>query len=175
MQSSFDFGDGPPAPPPAIAGFFSENRFLSNFWFAKVELDGVIYPSVENAYQAAKTEPRFRDPFVSCKPAEAKRMGREVPLRLEWADPAFRIDLVRQKFAFGTELATLLLATKNLVLIEENKWNDTFWGQCRGRGHNHLGIILMDWRAELALAMKHQAQAHCTEERPVSKRIAFRR
>jgi predicted NAD-dependent protein-ADP-ribosyltransferase YbiA (DUF1768 family) len=38
-----------------INGFQKEFRFLSNFWPCKVMLDGVIYNSTENAYQAAKT------------------------------------------------------------------------------------------------------------------------
>lgn len=30
-------------------------EFLSNFYPAPVTLDGVVYPTVENAFQAAKT------------------------------------------------------------------------------------------------------------------------
>ena len=28
-------------------------------------------------------------------------------------------------------------------IVEENVWNDTYWGVCRGRGLNKLGEILM--------------------------------
>ncbi|GAI29197.1 unnamed protein product, partial [marine sediment metagenome] len=31
------------------------NNFLSNFWFCKVEYQGIVYPSVEHGYQACKT------------------------------------------------------------------------------------------------------------------------
>ena len=37
----------------------------------------------------------------------------------------------------------------NEELIEENWWNDTFWGVCRGVGKNHLGQILMKIRKEI--------------------------
>ena len=35
-------------------GFFDEYRFLSNFHLCPIELDGVVYGSLEAAYQAAK-------------------------------------------------------------------------------------------------------------------------
>ena len=37
-----------------ITRFHGEYRFLSNFYPVKVEYDGVQYPTVEHAYQAAK-------------------------------------------------------------------------------------------------------------------------
>ena len=43
-----------------IDRFDGEYRFLSNFWYARVSLDGVVYPYVENAYQAAKTQETIR-------------------------------------------------------------------------------------------------------------------
>ena len=36
-----------------ITRFHEEYRFLSNFYPVKVEYDGVQYPTVEHAYQAA--------------------------------------------------------------------------------------------------------------------------
>lgn len=38
-----------------ISEFQGQYRFLSNFWPAVVQLDGIYYPTVEHAYQAAKT------------------------------------------------------------------------------------------------------------------------
>lgn len=56
-----------------IKGFFGEYRFLSNFWPAKVFLDGEEYPSVENAYQAAKYKKETRDYFKTCSASDAKK------------------------------------------------------------------------------------------------------
>lgn len=39
-----------------IKEFQGEYRWLSNFWPARVVLDGVEYPTVENAYQASKAD-----------------------------------------------------------------------------------------------------------------------
>ena len=29
-------------------------------------------------------------------------------------------------------------------IVEDNYWNDTFWGMCKGKGNNILGKILMN-------------------------------
>ena len=89
-----------------------------------------------------------REVFAVCSPAEAKRFGRRVRLRLDWEQ--VKLDIMRQlvadKFARSDELRRRLLATGDAELVEGNAWNDTFWGVCRGRGQNHLGRILMEVR-----------------------------
>jgi ribA/ribD-fused uncharacterized protein len=137
-----------------IDNFNGPYRFLSNFWPAQVEFDGVIYPTVEHAFVAAKTlDPTMRAVVARHirTPSEAKRFGRELHLRPDWEQVKLGImeDLVRQKFTKHEELWAGLTSTGNQELVEGNYWNDTFWGVCRGRGSNHLGKILMKVRAEL--------------------------
>lgn len=131
---------------PAISGFFGDYRFLSNFWPAEVELDDVIYPTVEHAYQAAKfLDPEVREAIrILPSPGQAKRAGRKYQIRDDWSDVKFPIMryLVFQKFAHP-ELEAMLLATGSALLVEENTWGDVYWGQCKGVGSNHLGNILM--------------------------------
>lgn len=135
-----------------IDQFRGDYSFLSNFYLCPVKLDGVTYPSVEHAYQAAKTmDPVFRDMIRDAvKPAYAKRIGRMAPLREGWND--IRLDvmrgLVQQKFRFPS-LREALLATGSAELIEGNDWGDTFWGVQRGVGENNLGLILMNVRSRL--------------------------
>lgn len=135
-----------------IESFQGQYRFLSNFYPAAVELDGLLYRSVEHAYQAAKTNDKAeRDRIRSCeKPWQAKRLGRTVTLRGDWEeiklDVMFR--LLRDKFS-QSHLRDLLMATGDARLIEGNDWGDTFWGVAWGRGHNHLGKLLMQVRDEL--------------------------
>lgn len=150
------FSSGDPVDLP-IAGFSGEFRFLSNFWPAKVVLDGVSYPSTENAYQAAKTDGLLREPFVSCTASQSKRLGRDVAMRADWSAVKLDVmrDLIEQKFAPGTALSAQLMATNHRLLVEANTWGDTFWGQCNGKGHNHLGRLLMVQRSAL------HAQSHC--------------
>lgn len=135
-----------------IDRFSGANRFLSNFWPAKVMLDGVEYPSTEYAYQAAKTiDPVVRKAIAACAtPGQAKRAGAKAKTRTDWADVKVSVmrDLLRQKFS-QPDLRTRLLDTGNHRLVEGNTWGDVFWGVCNGAGQNHLGKLLMDVRREL--------------------------
>lgn len=139
--------------PAPIASFTADYRFLSNFWPASVQLDGCWYPSVEHAYQAAKTDIESHRKAIraAATASMAKSMGKYVPLRAGWNDLRLKImeDLVRQKFTGNARLAENLMATFPAELIEGNTWGDRFWGVCRGEGDNHLGKILMRIRAEL--------------------------
>jgi ribA/ribD-fused uncharacterized protein len=133
-----------------ITSFQGTNRWLSNFYPAKVTLDGVEYPTVEHAYQAAKTlDLNDRNLFRGGNPGLAKRLGRDLELRSDWDTVKIGImrDLLRQKFA-GGELHFLLLQTKGIDLVEGNNWGDRFWGVCAGVGENWLGRLLMEIRDE---------------------------
>lgn len=133
-----------------IRSFMGPYRFLSNFWLAEVSLDGVVYPSVEHAYVAAKTlDLGVRAAIAEVDtPGKVKRMGRKLVLRDDWEDVKLQVmeDLLRQKFAPGTALRTQLDLTGSSHLEEGNTWGDTFWGVCRGVGENHLGKLLMKIR-----------------------------
>src|SRR3954462_8424742 len=58
-----------------IHGFFREYRWLSNFHVCEVVYGGDLYPSPENACQAAKVDRTKRAMFFNCSPKEAKRLG----------------------------------------------------------------------------------------------------
>lgn len=135
-------------PKTVIDSFTGEFRFLSNFWPAVVYLDDACYPTVENAYQAAKTRNlELRKPFQTCSPVVAKQRGRKLLFRSDWEQVKLRTmkDLLFQKFSHP-DLAELLSRTGCQELIEGNHWNDTFWGVCNGVGENHLGKLLMEVR-----------------------------
>ena len=142
-----------------IDDFQGDYYFLSNFAPAPVRLNGVRYPTVEHAYQAAKTlAPEEREKIRgSSTPALARKLGRKVTKRPDWSDQKVDLmrDLVRQKFAGQPDLKKRLLATKDAELVEGNTWHDNFWGDCRcarcasSPGQNWLGRILMDVRRQL--------------------------
>lgn len=139
----------------SVRGFFGDYRWLSNFWPATVELDGVEYTSVEHAYQAAKTTNSAQRFIVrkAVTAAEAKRLSKRglITLRPGWEDMKVEVlgRLVEQKFTRSEELGRKLLATDDAELVEENSWGDVFWGVCRGVGRNELGKILMRVREGL--------------------------
>ena len=138
-----------------ISGFFGEYRWLSNFHHCRV-IDGLgwEWPTVEHAYQASKSVKSSY--FLAIRdaktPGEAKRLGRTAPMDVEW--PAKKLNVMRElvysKFSLlNRDLVKRLLDTGDQEIVENNHWRDTFWGVCRGVGHNHLGKIIMDVRRDL--------------------------
>ena len=135
-----------------VSFFRGSYRFLSNFHPSVVEFEGLTYPTVEHAFQAAKTTNPERRHQVrkAATPSKAKALGRQLDLRPDWESVKVDImlDLLRKKFGHP-HLADLLLETEDLRLVEGNTWNDTFWGAVHGRGKNHLGRLLMKVRDEI--------------------------
>lgn len=129
--------------------------FLSNFYLAEIEYEGIVYPSSEHAYQAAKSlDVEVRKRIANCKtPGLSKKAGRRVNMRPNWdyIKRDIMLDIVRIKFKTHKELAQKLLDTGDEELIEGNTWGDTFFGVCNGIGQNHLGKVLMIVRNELRL------------------------
>lgn len=142
-----------------ISGFNGPNRFLSNFYPSNVEFEGLTYPTVEHAYQAAKTlEPRERQIILSHSgPDGAKSAGRRVTMRPDW--DAVKLSIMKrllQKKFYDTTLKTMLLETGEEQLEEANYWHDNYWGRCTclkcketTLGLNYLGLLLMEVRQEI--------------------------
>lgn len=130
--------------------FRKQYAFLSNFSICDVEMDGIIYPSVEHAYVAAKTlDQRERVAVLNMTPGQAKRYGRTISIRSDW--DAYRLEimlvLLRKKFAIPSFAKKLLAIVEPIV--EDNYWGDTFWGVCNGEGRNELGNLLMQVQDEI--------------------------
>ena len=132
-----------------INSFRGEYSFLSNFYEAPVEYEGLTYRSSEAAYQAQKcADPKECEAFTTMHPAEAKKAGRTVTLRKDWEDVKISVmtGIIRAKFEQNPDLAERLIATKDIYLEEGNNWGDRVWGTVNGEGANNLGLILMDTR-----------------------------
>jgi len=67
----------------AVKGFFQEHRFLLNFHLCEIEYEGRIYPSTENAYQAAKFPNSMRKKFQFIGPKESKALGNTLKMSKE--------------------------------------------------------------------------------------------
>jgi len=126
-----------------IGPFSGSFRFLSHFSPSPVHgLDGHLYPTVEHAYQAAKSlsaEDHLRI-RLEPSPGNAKALGRQIRIRSDWERIKLSVMnlLLHMKFA-DPRLSQQLLDTGDAVLIEYNTWGDTYWGICQGTGENHLG------------------------------------
>lgn len=133
-----------------ITVFRKENSFLSNMYTCRIEYEGIIYPSVENAYQAAKTLIQSdKVKIANMTPSEAKKYGRHVVLREDWDSVKDEVmtALLDEKFK-DKQLLSMLLSTDPELLIEGNWWHDNYWGvcqcsKCKDKIHNNrLGELL---------------------------------
>lgn len=135
-----------------IDRFVGDFAFLSNFFPSTISVDGEMFKTVEHAYQALKTLNPEERSIVRESPtaATAKVAGRLVTLRDDW--DSTKIDVMRrlliEKFR-NPILRELLLMTGDAELVENNYWNDCFWGVCRGVGENQLGRLLQEIRKEI--------------------------
>lgn len=137
-----------------IGPFIGKWEFLSNFHPSPVEFGGIVFSTVEHAYQAAKSHSHEQRKHIASlrTPGQAKRAGgRMVIDREAWEARKFDImlSLVRAKFQHP-ELRQKLIETGEEEIVEINHWGDKEWGRCSktGEGKNMLGKILMQVRAE---------------------------
>jgi N-glycosidase YbiA len=139
-----------------ITKFDGVYGFLSNFYPAEITYGHLTGRTLEHVYQASKAKfsPTART-ILDCETAtQAKRKGGKVVQRDEWNDE-FKLrvmhDLLRLKFAIP-ELRRQLLATGEAWIVHGNTHNDVYWGVCKGKGKNHLGVLLMIVRNEIRKA-----------------------
>lgn len=143
-----------------ITIFDHRYKFLSNFYPSKIFYEGIWYPTVEHAYQAAKsTNQKYREMISEIpvnKAGKAKRKGRFAVLRPEW-DDIFKTEIMEELLRLKFDLKSLkrkLLATGSQQLVEGNYWHDNYWGKCfcdkceDSYGYNVLGKLLTKLREE---------------------------
>ena len=142
---------------------------LSNYYKEKVIHKGITHDTVEHAYQYAKAS-RYGDTVAeesilcASSPAEAKQTGLHVQ-HFDSADwdtvkKGIMLDLLRIKFAKGSEMAKVLLSTSGksiaeagkggsftigLTLNSKNLFDTSKWS----KNCNILGKCLMEVRGEL--------------------------
>lgn len=143
-----------------VKNFRDRFDFLSNFYPCKITIGDVTYNNAEAAFQAAKLVNKSeRAAFAKLSGKEARAMGRKIPLRSDWNK--IRVGVMRyvlaQKFYQNSELIDRLIFPSNLYFVEENSWNDTFWGVCNGVGQNILGRLLMEFRDSIIEEMDMMA------------------
>lgn len=146
--------------------FTGDLTALSNFDTTPFHVPslGVTVKSNEHLFNALKfTDLDYRAYVLDAPtPGEAKRRGRtrKQPLRPGW-DTGGRVRAMQTgllaKFA-DPVLRAVLDSTDDRLLIETNRWHDTFWGTCIGGGRtpcrpdcalpgkNMLGELLMALR-----------------------------
>lgn len=128
--------------------------FLSNFYRAPIEIDGLIYPTTEHYFQAMKfVGTDYAEKIrLAAGPMTAARLGRsrKHKLRIDWelVKEDIMLKALRAKFRQHHSLWGGLLQTGDAILIEHTA-NDRYWGDGGdGSGKNRLGVLLMKVRDE---------------------------
>lgn len=130
----------------------SQFPFLRNGYKCSITFDGEIYPSVEHAYQASKTDlERHRDEIRDAATAkDAVDLGRSLVLRRGWNMDklAYMEDFLRQKFS--NEKLMEKMSQLDDSPIKADMPSD-FWGtgNIDGAGQNMLGKILTKIKDEI--------------------------
>ncbi|MGB3460769.1 MAG: NADAR family protein [Rhodanobacter lindaniclasticus] len=146
---------------------------FSNLYRSPVELDGVVYPTAEHAYQAGKARKSAVREWLMSAPSPALLAMAAHGLYYWDITPGWstnKFDRMRRvlaaKFSQHEDLKELLLSTGNSRLVEsatiDNEVN-RLWGEVNGVGRNMLGNLLMEVREQL------KAQRATTRRRSSSK------
>ncbi|MFX1295973.1 MAG: NADAR family protein [Promethearchaeota archaeon] len=124
-------------------------RFLSNYYKAKIIVDGKEYATTEHYYQSKKhagtdLEEKIRR---APTPGKAKSLAWTKNLPIDWEIRKEDVMLValRAKFDQNPDLAEKLLATGDANLHEDSP-TDIYWGV---KGADRLGKLLMKVREEI--------------------------
>jgi len=138
-----------------FSGSYSDYGFLSNFYPAPFIYKNWFCHTSEHAYQAEKTLVPAQQSMilVASSPGKAKKFGRKVTLRPDWEQVKEQVmlDICLQKFLQNPDIADMLVATGDAILVEHTPWGDYYWGDGGdGTGKNRLGFILQAVRSALS-------------------------
>ncbi|MBU6321605.1 MAG: NADAR family protein [Patescibacteria group bacterium] len=138
--------------------------YFSPYTAHAIEVAGVLYPTVEHAYQCARyDDPAIREE-IRAQPSPVKAW--EVSTRYKHLqDPAFKDpahkrevmkSLMRERALQHEEVRTALLATGGAAIVKHISTyppGDGWWDDgAHGEGENVMGQIWMELREEFARA-----------------------
>ena len=149
--------------------FYHADAYLSNFYKAPLNIDGITYQCVEQYFTAEKAR-TFHDHHTvsrimdSDKPSEMKYLGKTTKgfNQKTWDEKASTVMLngLRAKFQQNQKIQDKLVSTDDKLLAEASK-NDNVWGiglamsdenafnKDKWQGRNQLGNLLMKVRDEI--------------------------
>ena len=141
-----------------VIGFYPREFYpFDNFSSFKVEWNGYLFSSVEEAYQAASFMGSDEELVEKIKKShsadEAQRIAyaNRDKRREDWDDVKISImeELLRLKIKQNPYVKKKLLQTEDYMIVEDSP-KDDFWGWGPNRkGQNNLGKLWMKLREEL--------------------------
>lgn len=132
---------------------------LSNFSKHAINVDGVVYDTVEHYYQAMKSDDPTVQEYVrtASTPKESKKRAYEKPAKEGWDTLKFDVmrKALRCKVSQHNDVAKKLMKTYPQELAEASPY-DCIWGTGKdGKGQNCLGKMWMEIRDEIRLEQKY--------------------
>ena len=140
-----------------VIGFYPREFYpFDNFSSFKVEYDGYLYASCEEAYQALSfkgyNEELYQEVIHSHSADAAQRIAyaNRDKQRKDWQEVKLSImeELLRLKIEQNPYVLKKLLQTEDYLIVEDSP-KDSFWGWGPNRdGENNLGKLWMKLREE---------------------------
>lgn len=130
-------------------------NWFSNMTPSPMEIGSIIWPSVENYYQAMKNpfDSEYFRVVLGATPKLAKKLGRKAKIDVEMWEASKETHMHAALWAKFNQpkWKEQLLATGDELIVEWNNWKDIYWGYDvnLNRGRNVLGIHLMAIRDKL--------------------------
>ena len=124
---------------------------FDNFYIAPFEVGGRTYPSVENAFQAAKNDnDEYKNKIQAASPGGAWRLGQTVYLREDWEDIKAGVmkELVGRKLIQHPRLAKILIRTFGPI---EFKGSTKYWNKTNAEILEYARNFLFTHRERLGL------------------------
>ena len=140
-----------------VIGFYPREFYpLDNFSSFKVEWNGYLYASLEEAFQTAlflPDHPELAEQVRNSHSAhEAQKIMHANIDKVKYSDEeklAIMEELLRLKIEQNPYVKKKLLETKDYTIVEDSP-KDSYWGWGPNRdGENHLGKLWMKLRDEL--------------------------
>ena len=136
--------------------YYETSHFVfSNFSPHAVDINGILYPTAEHAYHAAKfDDENIRNEIRNARsPLKAFQLGKRYKelRKNNWDDIKVNAlyEIIKAKAKQHEDVTKALLATGKEEIIEDNP-HDEFWGNGKdGKGQNNTGKLLMRIRDEL--------------------------
>ena len=129
---------------------------FSNFYEAPFEINNIIWPSVENYFQAQKfpTDSILQEKIRKASPQVAKRLGRTKSphFKFNWEEckEDVMLEALQAKFSQHPNLMALLKSTGDATLKEKSA-RDSYWGGTTKTAKNRMGVLLASVRDSLPI------------------------
>lgn len=141
-----------------VIGFYPREFYpLDNFSSFKVEWNGYLYSSLEEAYQAASFMGSDEEIVQKIKESYSAHDAQRIAYinkdkrRVDWEEVKLAVmeELLRLKLEQNPYVKKKLLQTGDYLIVEDSP-KDSFWGWGPNRnGENQLGKLWMKLRKEL--------------------------